>query len=422
MAKSKLGIDKEKLFVDLGYQPHPGQLEIHRSRAPRRVLACGVRWGKSLSAAMEGIAAALLPCERSFGWVVAPTYELADKIFREIVLIVTIHLRSRIVKLTDRELVLVNLGGGRSAIRAKSADNPDSLLGEGLDWVIVDEAARLKPEIWQSYLSQRLIDKKGWALLISTPRGKGWFFDLYRRGQDQDDHEHESWNLPSWSNPHLDRELIETERERLPERVFRQEFGGEFIEGEGSVFRYIRERATGYFQEPEKDTTYFAGLDLGRLADYTVLVIVNRRREVVFADRFHKIDWAQQIARVGAACERYNRCRVWCDVTGVGDPVYEALLRAGVRARAYPFTLRSKAALIDNLSLMLEHRKLTLPRPDLWPEGIDELESYEYSVTDGGTLKSGAPGGQHDDCVMALALAAWGVGFKNPARLVATWV
>jgi len=109
-------------------------------------------------------------------------------------------------------------------------------------------------------------------------------------------------------------------------------------------------------------------------------------------------------------------------VTGVGDPVYEALRRAGVRAKAYPFTQRSKAALIDNLALMLEHRKLTLLRPEVWPEGIDELEAYEYSVTDGGTLKSGAPGGQHDDCVMALALAAWGVGFKDPGPCRAIWV
>jgi phage FluMu gp28-like protein len=337
-------------------------------------------------------------------------------------MVVTIHLRTRIVKLTEREIVLVNLHGGRSTIRAKSADNTDSLLGEGLDWVIVDEAARLKPEIWQSHLTQRLIDKKGWALLISTPRGKGWFFDMYRRGQDPNDQEHESWNLPSWSNPHLDREVIEKEREKLPERVFRQEFGGEFIEGEGSVFRYVRERATGDFQAPEKGQTYYAGLDLGRLADFTVLVIVNHRREVVFVDRFHKVDWAQQIARVGAACERYNQCRVWCDVTGVGDPIYEALRRAGVRANAYAFTQRSKAALIDNLCLVLEHQKLVLPRPEVWPEGIDELTAFEYSVTDAGSVRSSAPSGQHDDCVMALALAAIGVGFKDRASFRVIWV
>ena len=74
-----------------------------------------------------------------------------------------------------------NLGGGLSEIRAKTADNPVSLLGEGLDWLIVDEAAQLKPAIWNSFLSQRLIDKQGWALLISTPRGKGWFYDAWLR-------------------------------------------------------------------------------------------------------------------------------------------------------------------------------------------------------------------------------------------------
>lgn len=410
MGKTKLAIDKEKLFADLGYHPHPGQLELHRSSAPRRVLACGVRWGKSLCAAMEGVAAALLPCERSFGWVVAPTYDLADKIFREIVMVVTMHLRSRIVKLTDRELVLVNLGGGRSTIRAKSADNPNSLLGEGLDWLIIDEAARLKPGIWQAHLSQRLIDKKGWALLISTPRGKGWFYDMFRRGQDKGDKMHQSWNLPSWSNPTLDRELIEQERERLPERVFRQEYGGEFIEGEGAVFRYVRERATGQFQEPEAGMTYYAGLDLGRLADYTVLVIVNQRREVVFVDRFHKIDWEQQVGRIKAACQRYNDPCIWCDVTGAGDPVYELLYRNDCNVEPYLFTQRSKAALVDNLAMMLEQNKLVLPRPEVWPEGIEELEAFEYSSADGGGLRSGAPSGMHDDCVIALALAAMGVG------------
>ena len=106
--------------------------------------------------------------------------------------------------------------------------------------MICDEAARLKPSIWESYLSQRLIDKKGWALLISTPKGKGWFYDLFRRGQGQDV-DYESWNNPSWTNPYLDEAAIEEERNRLPERVFRQEFGGQFLEGAGAVFRNVRD-------------------------------------------------------------------------------------------------------------------------------------------------------------------------------------
>ena len=351
------GLNKRALFADLMYEPHPGQLEIHDATAPRRIVACGVRWGKTLCAAMEG-------------------------------------------------LILRNMAGGLSEIRGKSADNPVSLLGEGLDWVIVDEASRLKPTIWESHLSQRLIDKRGWALLISTPKGKGYLYDLFRRGQGSDS-DYKSWNWPSRTNPLLDADVIERERARLPERVFRQEYEAEFMEGSGAVFRNVRECATGSWQKPIPGATYFAGLDLAKVEDYTVFVIMSRGREVVFVDRFHRIDWAQQVDRVRAAGARHNRARTLCDSTGVGEPVFEALKSAGCRVEPYPFTARSKQALINNLALLLEKHELRRPRPDLWPEGIDELESFEYSITDAGNVRTGAPGGYHDDCVIALALAAW---------------
>ena len=55
--------------------------------------------------------------------------------------------------------------------------------------------------------------------------------------------------------------------------------------------------------------------------------------------------------------------------------------------------------------MMLEQRELVLPEPALWPEGIDELEAFEFTVLDSGGVRSGAPAGCHDDCVIALALA-----------------
>jgi len=365
---------------------------------------------------MEGLCAAMEPKERSFGWIVAPTYDLCDKVFREVVVLAAEHLRHRIITLkeSERRLVLRNMAGGVSEIRGKSADNPVSLLGEGLDFVIVDEAARLRSVIWESHLSQRLIDKKGWALLISTPRGKGWLYDLYRRGQ-SDDPNHASWNCPSWTNPYLDKAMIEQERERLPERVFKQEYGGEFLEGSGQVFRYVRERAIGEWQEPVPELLHYAGLDLAKIEDYSVLVILNKQREVVYVDRFHRLDWNIQVNRISAATKKY-RARVYVDSTGKGEPVYEALRAAGCWAKAYPFTQKSKAALIDNLSILLEKEMITLPRPELWPQGIEELEAFQYSVTDQGNVRSGAPSGDHDDCVIALALAAWHLPHKRRAE------
>jgi len=401
-------MNKRALFDDLHYRPHPGQLAIHRSTASRRVVACGVRWGKTRCAAMEGLAAAMAPSERSIGWIVAPTYDLADKVFREIELVVVKHLRLRVklMREGERRIVLLNMAGGLSEIRAKSADNPVSLLGEGLDWLIVDEASRLKPSIWESHLSQRLLDRRGRAMLISTPRGKGWFHEMYRRGQGSDP-DHASWNYPTWTNPLLDTELIDRERGRLPERVFAQEYGAQFIEGSGSVFRNVRDCATVALQEPRDGHRYWAGLDLAKVEDYTVLVIVDEDCHVVAVDRFHRVDWSVQIGRIHSLCNRYHRAHILVDSTGAGEPVFEALRHAGCSVDAYPFTMKSKSALVDNLAMMLERGAIRLPRPELWPEGIDELEGFEYSITENGHTRSGAPSGMHDDCVVALALAAW---------------
>lgn len=401
-------VNKKALFADLGYEPHKGQLEVHESDAPRRVLACGVRWGKTRAAAMEGLAAALAPAERSMGWVVAGTYDLADKVFRELLLIAATKLNHRVISLSEneRKLVIRNLGGGVSEVRGKSADNPVSLLGEGLDWLIVDEASRLKPAIWESHLSQRLIDKKGWALLISTPKGKGWFYEIWRRGE-RGESGYASWNYPSWTNPHLDRDLIEAERKILPQRVFDQEYGAQFIEGAGSVFRKVREAARGAFADPVPGATYFAGLDLAKVEDFTVLAVMDADMNLVHVDRFNRLDWSLQRGRIYATALRFNNANVLVDSTGAGEPVYESLLEAGCYVHPYTFTQRSKSALIDNLAMHFEQGIITLPETDQWPEGIEELEAFEYSVTDSGNVKSGAPYGMHDDCVIALALACW---------------
>lgn len=228
-----LRVRKRELFRSLGYEPHPGQVEVHRSRASRRVLACGARWGKSTCAAMEAVAALLEPAEDSIGWIVAPSYDLTERIFLRVVNIATERLSHRVeeLKSRDRRIVMRNLGGGRSELRCKSADNPVSLLGEGLDWLIVDEAARLREDTWDSYLSQRLVDKGGWALFLSTPRGCNWFHGLFKQGC-SDDADFESWASPSWQNPHLDGDMIEAERGRMLDDVFAQEYEARFLGAE----------------------------------------------------------------------------------------------------------------------------------------------------------------------------------------------
>ncbi|MBL8801039.1 MAG: terminase family protein [Planctomycetes bacterium] len=224
-------LDKRALFDLCGYAPHAGQARVHRSKALRRVLSCGARWGKSTCAVYECVAALLEPRAESIGWVCAPTYDLAERIYRRVLGVVDRHFRHRVIELNERErkLVVCNLGGGRSELRAKSADNPDSLLGEGLDYLVVDEAGTLSASVWEEHLSQRLIDKRGWALLLSTPSGWGWFAKLHRRGFKGRDADYESWTAPSWENPRLQRAAIEAERGRLTAEAFAEQYGGEIV-------------------------------------------------------------------------------------------------------------------------------------------------------------------------------------------------
>ncbi|MEM7517344.1 MAG: hypothetical protein AAF368_10530, partial [Planctomycetota bacterium] len=98
-----MSLDREALFRHLAYQPHPGQGRVHRSTASRRVVACGARWGKTTMAAMEVVAALLEPARESRGWVVGPTLDLAQRIFRQVEYVLRDKLSHRILRVEPRE-------------------------------------------------------------------------------------------------------------------------------------------------------------------------------------------------------------------------------------------------------------------------------------------------------------------------------
>jgi len=233
MAKMpELGLRKLTLFRHLGYDPHPAQLLVHKSHASRRVVACGVRFGKSTVGVYETVAALLHPRERALGWLVAPTYEVTKRIAERVVAVLQAHMPHRIVKLDARErsITVANLGGGESVLRARSADRPVSLLGESLDFLVVDEAAQIDGRVWNEHLAPRLLDRGGWCLLLSTPDGPGWFRDEFRRGEKDPDYA--AWSFPTAENPIIAAELIAAERKRLPEETFRAQYLADFIGSE----------------------------------------------------------------------------------------------------------------------------------------------------------------------------------------------
>jgi hypothetical protein len=137
--------------------------------------------------------------------------------------------------------------------------------------------------------------------------------------------------------------------------------------------------------------------------DFTVLSVMDSAGRQVHFERFNQISWERQLAAIMAVHERY-RAAVVIDSTGVGDPIFERLRKAGVPVKPYQFTNASKEALIDNLAMRLEQGLVRLM--DV-PEQTNELLAYQYELTPSRNIRMNAPAGMHDDTVIALALSAW---------------
>jgi len=230
-------LNKEEWFEVSGYKPHSSQKIFHVSKARFRVVVAGRRWGKSLLAAKEAETMLLLPKTR--GWVVSKTYDLGEKVFREIYKTLILKFKLKTIKKSyspKSGSMYLEFPWG-SVVEVKSAEHPDSLIGEGLDWVVFDECASCKGLIWEQYLRPTLSDKNGWALFISTPRGYNWLYELWKRGNDPNYPEWESFKFPSWDNPYLSKEDIDEAKRTLSETVFEQEYGASFNFSLGQVYK-----------------------------------------------------------------------------------------------------------------------------------------------------------------------------------------
>ena len=140
--------------------------------------------------------------------------------------------REIIYKKNEAELWIELLNGSR--IYLKGCDNEDSLVGVGLDFIVPDEFALYKPHVWPKILRPMLADTQGGALFIGTPRGKNTFYELYIKGQREDNWE--SWQFPTSANPYIPLAEIEEAKETLPERLFRQEYEANFEDFVGLIY------------------------------------------------------------------------------------------------------------------------------------------------------------------------------------------
>jgi|TARA_Y100001963_G_scaffold142492_1_gene212179 hypothetical protein len=255
---------KKQWFDFMGYKPHLGQRKLHfpdKKTARFFVMVCGRRFGKTTASAMEATYYASQPNKKI--WLVGLSYDKADLMFREVWQKMVVGRANDIERASEKERYIKFKWG--TTVEAKSADNPDSLVGEGLDLLIMDEVAKMKRKIWDMYLSPTLSDRKGKGIFITTPEGFNWIYDLFLLGK-QDDL-WESHQAPTWDNDVVfpdgkkDQFLIERKR-NMSKELYEQEYGAMFTSFEGRVYPFDRNLDMGEFPYNPNFPT-FCSIDFG---------------------------------------------------------------------------------------------------------------------------------------------------------------
>jgi hypothetical protein len=138
---------------------------------------------------------------------------------------------------------------------------------------------------------------------------------------------------------------------------------------------------------------------------------------MVYFERFNQIDWTFQKNKIVNLSERFNTPKIIIDSTGIGDAIFDDLRNAGLFIEGYLLTNKSKATLIQKLSLSFDNKEIgILDEPVL----LGELEMFGYDITKMGNIRYNAPEGFHDDCVISLALGNYLLQDKKTVTI--TWI
>lgn len=275
-AKRKV-LRKDRYFVSTGYIPHDAQWVVHKSKARFKGLSNGRRWGKTLLGGKECEATAWV---RNFlnqpqrGWIIGPNYDDGEKEFRVVFdslkALGVDTISSKFLKNEENGNMHIATNWGWD-LEVRSAAHPESLVGEGLDFVLCAESGRLTRHMFTEYVRPALSDKRGWALMTGVPEmatDVSLLYWAWQRGQDVNRLTWDSWQMPSWTNTVVfpggrnDPEILDAE-EDLTEDEFLRQYGGQFVERVGRVMKEWDDRYHIADLEYQYDWPLYAAVDYG---------------------------------------------------------------------------------------------------------------------------------------------------------------
>lgn len=347
---------------------------------------------------------------------VSMTYSQTEKLFNELVRATRDSGVISSFSKASHEVQFIN----GSQVLFRSYQNPDSCRGYHISGIlIIDEAAWMNDgDFDMIFLPMLQNHRKSKALIISSPRGCNWFYNYYMRGTKGARATNKSvlsFRSTYEENPFCDKDEIMELSKTLPPNIFKQEFMAEFISNAMSAFGDCFKKCMEVYDfntlKPSPTDRYYAGIDVGRQEDYTVLTIMSSLTgRVVDIVRIRQTSFENIVSELVKHIKKWNPVSILCETNGIGDVFFELLQKKLSELnifslKSFTTTNMSKNNIVEALKIAFENGEIIIPDDiDL----IDELEVFEcnYSKTAHAVVYS-ARSGKHDDMVMSLCICNW---------------
>ena len=373
--------------TDLNIKLLPWQQKVWNSKARFKVVAAGRRTGKSRLAAYLLIFYGL-QAKTGHVFYVAPTQGQARDILWHSLLDVG-HSVIKGSHINNLQITLIN----GATISLKGADRPETMRGVSLKYLVMDEYADMKPEVWEQILRPALADQKGGALFIGTPMGRNHFYDLYTYATIGEDETYEGWHYTSYDNPILDPLEIDTAKKSMSSFAFRQEFMASF-EAQGSdIFKEDWIKVST--EEPDVGDYYIAidmaGFeDVGKKKkksrlDNTAISITKVNQDGWWVKEIIYGRWTfeETVLNIFKAVEEYNPIAVGIEKgiskQAIVSPLVDVMKKRGKFFRVEELTHGNKKKtdrIVAALQGRFEHGAITINKGDWNVEFLDELFQF----------------------------------------------
>lgn len=298
-------------------------------------------------------------------------------------------------------------------------DKGKHIEGQAYDLILINEPAdaRHLMEIFEKVLQPRTWRRGGTIIGCGTPKGKGDFYHLWKRGQlvlnkqknpDFDESVYSCY-VDSRDNPYADQESIGRYLNTQNETIIKERIEGRFTDSDQLAFPDSHVEAILQEDLSQKIGVsslreYMTGVDFGRKEDFTVACTFDITEEPYTLVNYYRKGggvgtWEEIFNDLLNIYQEYGGDFV-CDATAMGgDMQMEWMDDMGIPSIAYQYggSAGKKIALINNLQRFISEKKIRMP---VHYTLISELHQYPRDLNDKGLDTDG---------VMGLALACWGI-------------